>query len=527
MAKLVNSIYALLEQRASQHPGKVALVHDGAAMTYGELLAEVRRHAVLLHRLGVGRGCRVGIHLRKSIPEVVATLSTAALGAVFVNITYQWTSRQARHIVEDCGIRHIVTDGAKAASLAVELPASLIDRFVVTDAGGAGDRITPWNDAADGADERAFAYDPISNDLAALLYTSGSTGSPKGVMVTQRNLLDGARIVSSYLGLEPTDRILSVPPFSFDYGLNQLIDALWVGATLVLQAVPLPAEILDAVERHEVTVLPLVAPSWVQVIQLLQESPRGLPALRTCTNTGGKIPTDLLAHVPSLLGQARFFLMYGLTEAFRSTYLPPELFREKMGAIGRAIPDNEIFVVDPERGICGPNEPGELIHRGCLVSRGYWGRPDLTAERVHPNPHLRPLIGDEPVVHSGDLVRRDEDGILWFLARRDEMIKCSGYRISPTEVEDIVAGCPGVREAIAFGVDDRALGQVVHIAVACSDDGTTVDSILAFCRRNMPSYMVPAVVHARGAALPRTGNGKLDRVRIRNDCLAAGALSPA
>jgi acyl-CoA synthetase (AMP-forming)/AMP-acid ligase II len=237
--------------------------------------------------------------------------------------------------------------------------------------------------------------------------------------------------------------------------------------------------------------------------------------LRYVTNSGGKIPGTILEAMPRVLPGVQIYLMYGLTEAFRSTYLPPELFHRKAGSIGRAVPNVEVFVVDPTTGSCGPGEVGELIHRGSLVSRGYWGDPALTAERIRPNPHLAPLIGDEPVLHSGDLVRLDDEGYLWFVGRADGMIKCSGYRISPTEVEEVLYQSEVVEDAVAFGVPDELLGQAVHAVVALRPGRTADEAALRrFCEPRMPTYMVPARIRVWDGALPRTANGKLDRPAV-------------
>jgi acyl-CoA synthetase (AMP-forming)/AMP-acid ligase II len=367
----------------------------------------------------------------------------------------------------------------------------------------------------------------IDSDLAGLLYTSGSTGKPKGVMFSHRNIVLGARIVAKYLGNTPQDRVLSLLPLSFDYGLNQITTMFLVGGSVVLQPVSLPAEIVKTMAANDVTGVALVAPSWVQVVRYLEEAPTKFPKLRYVTNSGGKIPLGALEKMPDLLPGVEIFLMYGLTEAFRSTYLPPYLFKTKMGSIGRAIPNTEIFVVDPERGICGPGEQGELLHRGGLISGGYWNNPAATEEKIKVNKHLRPLIGDEKVVHSGDIVRMDEDGYLWFVSRMDTMIKCSGYRLSPTEVEEIVSGHERVMETVAFGVDDDDLGQVVHVAVGIETvDEFKVEDLHHFCVKKMPSYMVPKKIYAFSGNMPRTSSGKIDRPTVIKQCLeglAAGA----
>lgn len=516
---LVNTIYRLLEHRADTHGARLALVDGDITLEYRQLYSAVNRLANGLLRCGLQRGQRVGIHLPRQAEEVIASLAISAAGGVFVNIHAQSSQRQVRHILEDCKAFALITDGPRLRKLGDLGEVPSLRHLILADndsAAAAKPEAIKW-ETLQGESDAPPAHPCISKDLAALLYTSGSTGTPKGVMVSQANLMDGARIVSHYLGLRDEDRILSVPPLNFDYGLNQLLDALWVGGALVLQRVPMPMEIVRSIQQHQVTVLPMVAPSWVQFLRLLEASSLSLPSLRIVTNTGGKIPTSLLSLVPGTLPDVAFFLMYGLTEAFRSTYLPPEWFATKMGAIGIPVPDNEIFVIN-DTGLCGPGETGELVHRGCLVSLGYWGKPDLTAERIHPNPYLAPLIGNEPVVHSGDLVQVDEDGVIWYRGRTDDMIKCSGFRISPTEVEEVVSLISNVRESVAFGVDHEDLGQVVHLAVSMDPKDYDADNIVASFRKLAPSYMVPGRVYLFASPLPRTANGKINRPEVIRVC---------
>jgi acyl-CoA synthetase (AMP-forming)/AMP-acid ligase II len=256
----------------------------------------------------------------------------------------------------------------------------------------------------------------------------------------------------------------------------------------------------------------------VQLVRYLQDAPAAFPDLRYLTNTGGAIPKPILEAMPRLFAGAEIYLMYGLTEAFRSTYLPPEMFATKMGAIGRAIPNVEILVVHPETGLCGPNEIGELIHRGDLVSLGYWQQPEATAARIRSNNHLKSLIADEIVVHSGDWVRRDEDGVLWYVGRMDSMIKCSGYRISPTEIEEIACRMSGIDHAVAFGVPDDELGQTVHLAVQWQGPEADEAALMKFFRQSSPSYMWPRTVYIQQSAMPRTSSGKIDREAVIASC---------
>lgn len=507
----VFTTYDLLRANLCERGDQVYLLEGNRSLTYRELASRCHAIAAWLYEHGVRRGDRVGLFMRKSSDEVAATLAVAQVGAVFVNINAQWTTGQLEYIADDCDIRLLITDGRGAKQLERDQKAKRFDRILVA----SGNHSLPNGDEPVADTASVPVARVVDQDLAALLYTSGSTGKPKGVMITHRNLVDGAKSVSTYLGLTADDRLLSLLPLSFDYGLNQLTSSLLVGGSLVLQPVAMPSAIVDQVNQHGVTGLAAVPPAWIQLMRYLDESEASLPSLRYVTNSGGKIPPTTLDLMDKHLSHTEIFLMYGLTEAFRSTYLDPQLFREKMGAMGRAIPNVETFVIDPERGVCGPNEPGELVHRGALISLGYWGQPQATAEKLRCCPHLQDLIGDEKVLFSGDIVYRDEDDILWFVERNDSMIKCSGYRLSPTEVEDLVYQFTGVNEVVAFGVQSDELGQEVHIAVTAKPNVEwTVDDLLAHCRGTMPNYMVPRQVHVFDEPFPRTASGKLDRPAI-------------
>lgn len=357
------------------------------------------------------------------------------------------------------------------------------------------------------------AAEPAASDLAMIIYTSGSTGQPKGVMLSHRNIRVGAVSVAEYLKLSEHDRILSVLPYSFDAGLNQLTTMLLMGGTVVHQPLTMPAEIVRMAKDEAVTGIAGVPPLWNQIVRLLQAHPTDLPSLRYITNTGGKIPPNILEVLPEVFPRADIYLMYGLTEAFRSTYLPPQRFKDKMGSIGQAIPNAQVFVVRHGIGPAKPGEQGELVHAGPLVSMGYWERPEVTAAKIRPCPELAHIIGDTPVVWSGDLVRIDEDGDLWFVSRMDEMIKTLGFRLSPTEVEDLIAQSGLVADVVAFGVEDAELGQAVHTAVSFLP-GADEAALNSYCARVMPHYMRPRHLSSWHGPMPRTASGKLDRPTI-------------
>ena len=357
----------------------------------------------------------------------------------------------------------------------------------------------------------------IDTDMAAILYTSGSTGRPKGVVLSHRNMVAGAKSVASYLGNHAGDTLLAALPLSFDAGFSQLTTAFHVGARVVLLNYLMPRDVLKAIERERVTGLTAVPPLYIQLAQL--EWPAAVSdSLRYFANTGGRMPRETLALLRQRAPRAKPFLMYGLTEAFRSTYLPPEEVDRRPDSIGKAIPNAEVLVLREDGSECAADEPGELVHRGALVGLGYWNDAERTAERYKPLPAGVPgreggLPLPEFAVFSGDTVRRDAEGFLYFVGRRDEMMKTSGYRVSPTEVEEIVYATGLVGECVAFGVDHPALGQAIHVIATPPPgaDALDADALLAACRQRMPAYMVPAAVEAAAGPLPRNPNGKLDR----------------
>lgn len=481
--------------------------------TYAEIAHASATMAAVLADMGVRRGDRVVVHLHKSIEEIVAMFAVARVGATFVNISYQWTVEQLDYVLRDSGAVVLFTDARVAKALVARTLPPGLRRVIVNGAAPEDPRMKGWSTLP----ESAPVPEPvgIDADLAAILYTSGSTGPPKGVMLTHLNLLQGARSVARYLANTSADRLLSLLPFSFDYGLSQLTTMCLVGGTVVLQPVMMAADVVKTLVDEQVTGLAAVPPAWIQVVRYLVERPASLPNLRYLTNSGGKIPDDILQQMTRVFPHSKIFLMYGLTEAFRSTYLPPELFETKRGSIGRAIPNVEVYLVDPAIGVCGPGQQGELVHRGSLISRGYWGKPEETAAKIRVCPELHDRIGDEPVVYSGDIVRMDDDGYLWFVGRNDTMIKSSGFRISPTEVEDVVFRSGLVAEVVAFGVPHELNGQAVEVAVT-TKLGTSIDveGLLTYCRRHMPTYMVPQRIHSWVGELPRSGSGKIDRPQI-------------
>lgn len=511
-------IHHLVTNSARHWPGRSALAFKDLRLTYAELEREMSRAAGALLGLGLGRGERVAVYLDKRIETVVGLFAATAAGGAFVPVNPLLRPRQVGYILRDCGVRVLITAPERARGLATELRSCPdLKSVIVTgplpaDLDLPGVDVVAWHEALARSEESAAApHRVIDTDVAAIMYTSGSTGSPKGVVLSHRNLVVGGKSVSQYLENNEDDRILSVLPLSFDAGLSQLTTGFSVGAEVVLMNYLLPGDVVRICAEERVTGLTCVPPLWIQLAQ--QDWPtEATQSLRYFANTGGHVNKPLLDRLRTIFPQAKPFLMYGLTEAFRSTYLDPREVDRRPSSIGKAIPNAEILVVREDGSPCDPGEHGELVHRGALVAMGYWNDQERTAERFRPAPQRDPgLATPEIAVWSGDIVYADDEGFLYFVGRRDEMIKSSGYRISPSEIEEVVYRSGRVKEAAALGVPHPVLGQGI-VVVAAPKDGLPLDveALMADCRQQLPRFMVPEVIAARDA-LPRSPNGKIDR----------------
>jgi acyl-CoA ligase (AMP-forming) (exosortase A-associated) len=505
---------------AARAPERPALRFKGSTLEYATLVREIEQFAGALMHLGVGKQERVGVFLPKQPETVAAMFGAARAGCVFVPINSILKPAQVQHIMRDCNVRVLVTSPERARDLA-DILADCPDLRHIVLVGESDSRLSTnsvqthsWT-----AVQRAVTrfHRVIDTDVVSIFYTSGSTGKPKGVVLSHKNMVTGAHSVASYLENTRDDRLLAALPFSFDYGFSQLSTAFHVGASVVLLDYIFARDVIALAARERVTALAGVPPLWLQLADLpWPDEVRN--SLRYITNSGGAMPVATLQKLRAALPNTKPFLMYGLTEAFRSTYLPPAELDRRPESMGKAIPNAEILVVRPDGTPCAPNEPGELVHRGSLVSLGYWNDPAKTAERFKPSPAQNPaLVMTEIAVWSGDTVRMDEDGFLYFVGRRDEMIKTSGYRVSPTEVEEAVYATGMVSDAVAVGVPHPTLGQAIAL-VASPAPGTTGNSklLLDECRKRLALYMVPAVIEWRDQ-LPRNPNGKFDRPLLANE----------
>jgi acyl-CoA ligase (AMP-forming) (exosortase A-associated) len=516
-------LHHLIGEQVSHRAERSAVTYENATVTYAELWIDVLELAAGLRSLDVGRGDRVGIYLEKRIEAVVAPFATSAAGGVFVPINPLLRAHQVRHILADCDARVLITSPERLVLLGDELSElDSLEHVIVV--GGPAEpppelRCAVWDWGALGADE-VVDSGRIDVDVAAILYTSGSTGQPKGVVLSHRNLLAGAHSVSQYLSNHEGDRLLAVLPLSFDAGFSQVTTAFAVGAEVVLINYLLPRDVVRLCAEHAITGLTCVPPLWNQLVECEWDD-RARSAMRYFASTGGRMPRATLDRLREIFPRAKPYLMYGLTEAFRSTYLDPAQVDVRPDSIGKAIPNAEILVVREDGSECDPGEHGELVHRGALVAMGYWNDPDRTAARFKPAPGVDPAVcADERAVFSGDLVKRDAEGFLYFVGRKDEMIKTSGYRVSPTEIEQIAHGTGMIGDAVALGVDDERLGQRIVLVASPANGRLEPEELLAVLRRELPLYMVPERIVVR-PSLPRSPNNKLDRNLIREELTEA------
>lgn len=478
----------------------VALTSHDQVLDYAALDQIVGRYAALLLADGFKNGDRVASWLPKTLSACVLPLAAARAGLIYVPINPLLKRAQVSHILNDSGATLLVTAQARAELLELDdIPADcsvLIEAELFS---------------------RSLDHEPLPlsdqnpDDLAAILYTSGSTGKPKGVMLSHANLWLGAVSVAHYLKISRSDNVLCLLPLSFDYGQNQLLSTWAAGASAFPLDYLVPKDVIRAVKRHDITTIAGVPPLWNQLVEK-EWPPETAEKVRRLTNSGGALSPQLINALRAQFPHADIYPMYGLTEAFRSTWLDPALVERHPTSMGTAIPFAEVLVVKNDGTVAGVNEPGELVHTGPLVAKGYWRDPVRTEERFKAAP-ARSAYGGM-AVWSGDTVYRDENGLHFFVGREDEMIKVSGNRISPTEIESAALASNVVREAVAFGVPDDRLGQSITLVVSGNDRDDA--KLTAYLKSELPGFMLPTRV-IWNENLPHNANGKLDRSRVKSE----------
>lgn len=517
-----NSIPHLLRATAERLPDKTAIICKTRSVTFSQLLQEALATAQSLREIGVEPGDRVGICMEKTLDQVSVILGVLFANAVVVPILPRLKQNNVRHIIENSGMVALVTDSDRMNEV-VEFAG--LTTLVI----GHGTLEVDWPNLPY---MRRFVrptmfFDRISSDNASIIYSSGSTGRPKGILISHRNLADGAKIVASYLDTREDDRICSILSFNFDYGMNQIWQTILKGATLYLHNLALPNDLFALLAAEKITALPVMPVIITKIFDRRLKLATGsydFSSLRYVCSTGGRLSSDMLHDLKTTFPSAKIYSMFGLTEAFRSTYLDPSKIDTHPASIGKAIPDNQVFVMDENGEECPPNVIGELVHRGLTVTKGYWHDPEATARvfRSHPR------FPGETLVFSGDKVKRDEEGYLYFVARGDEMIKTKGFRVSPTEVEAELVAHPEIVDAVAFAVTNIAVGEDVACAYTTVTRQPVAEPILKqYLKAHLPSHMVPAyLIHFE--SFPITGNaGKLDRKTIKLAAFERLGTAPA
>jgi amino acid adenylation domain-containing protein len=504
------SIPRYLADAAQRLPDKVAIVGRDRSITFGELCREAMATAECLREIGLQSGDRVGVCMEKTIDQVVALLGVLCANAVVVPILPRLKAPNIRHIVENSGMAAMITDSERLGE--VTEFAGLV-RLIT----GHGEISHDWPNLPylrRFIQPRDF-FDRIGNDNAAIIYSSGSTGRPKGILISQRNLAEGADIVAEYLGTNEQDRIGCMLSFNFDYGMNQIWQLLRKGCTLVLHDLALPNDLFSMMSKERITALPVMPVFITKMFDRrlkVNTAAFDFSPLRYVCSTGGRLSADMIADLRGAFPKAQIFSMFGLTEAFRSTYLPPDKLDAYPTSVGRAIPDCQVMVFDEHGEECPPNVVGELVHRGATVTKGYWNDPVNTGRTFRSHPRFP----GETLVYSGDRAYRDEAGYLYFVARADDMIKTKGFRVSPTEVEMEVVRHPEIVDAVAFALPNISVGEDVACAYTTVAGQALPEPVLMqFLKSNLPSHMVPAVL-LHFEAFPILGNaGKLDRKVIK------------
>jgi len=508
---------SFLEQSARLRPDKTALVCGSRRWTYAELETACNRLAAALVAQGIERGDRVAIHLDNSFEAVAAIFASLKASAVFVMVNPTTKPDKLAYLLNNSRAKALVMPARKLASLEASWPLMPHLEHVIV-ASGEPPAEFPSEKTCHSLDEllarhAADTLPPskraIDVDLAALVYTSGSTGNPKGVMLTHLNMVSAATSITTYLENTPEDIILNVLPLSFDYGLYQVLMGLKIGGTVVLErSFTYAHAVMEKLVAERVTGFPLV-PTMSAILLQMDLGKYDLRRLRYVTNTGAALPTDHILKLRKLLPHARIYSMYGLTECKRVSYLPPEEIDRRPGSVGRGMPNEEVWIVDDAGRPVGPGVVGELVVRGSNVMKGYWELPEETAKKLKPGP-----LPGEKVLYTGDLFRMDDEGYLYFVGRKDDIIKSRGEKVSPKEVENVLYSHPAIAEAAVIGLADEILGQAIKAVVTLKGGAAlTGRDVLRHCAAHLEDFMVPQHVEIRDA-MPKTSNGKIDKLQL-------------
>ena len=515
----INCIRTLLEDAVQTHSDKTALLFDGKSMTYGELFGKVNQVAFYLDELDLPKNARVGVYSKKSIEQVIAILAVLSTDYVLVPLTRLLKSEQVEYIINDCGIQAVITDKLELVE-EINFQGHVISHESENKDVASFDEIYKYYN-------KPYSCEVSGHNNAVITYSFGLTGTPKGIVISHRNLIDSARVVSQYLKLEESDVISGVLIFNLDYGLNQIFCSLYKRATLALHRFILPEDFFNHLIDDQVTVLPLMP---VNISQMFEDESQRLPSaelfdgLRTITSSGGNVTAKMISDCKQTFRNAEFYSMHGLTEAFRSTYLDPSQVQIRPQSIGKAIPDVELYVINEEGKECAPREVGELIHRGGYIYRGFWNAPEESARRFKSIEILKDVIDlegqlmDEIVVATGDYVYRDEEGYFYFVSRHDDMIKTRGFRVSPYEIESVVEkNLPQIERSAVFSIENELIEEEIVLVYSAPHE-ISEKEILFELKKHLASYMIPSkVVYKKSLPLVQSDQNRVNKDELKRE----------
>jgi len=524
----VNSIRHLLENAVESSADKTALIFNHEKLSYSELFENVNRVAHYFSTLKIPKGSRIGIYSHKRSEQVIAILALLSSDYVLVPITRLLKPEQVQHIVDDCQIACMITDEYKIDAL----KALKFEGKVIT--------YHPHEHSDVSFDEIYKCYDGSltcninGHDNAVITYSFGSSGNPKGIVITHRSLTDGARIVSNYIGIKESDILSGLLSFNLDYGLNQIFTTLYAKATLAIHKFVLPSDFFNHLINDKITIMALMP---IHITQMFDDDIHKIPHaehlknIRVITSSGGNITNLMIKNINTHFQGAEFYSMHGLSEAFRSAFLEPKQIQIRPNSIGKAIPDVELYIINEDGEACKPREIGELIHRGACIYKGYWNSPEETAIRFKSIKILEKVIDlehgltDEIVVASGDYVYKDEEDYLYFVSRKDDMIKTQGYRVSPVEIESVIYNnIPAISSCSIFSVENSEIEEEI-VLVYNAEHELARNEIIFELKKHLPNYMIPAqIFYNREMPLKSLHDKEVNKESLKNEMLKNNLL---
>jgi len=517
----INCIRKLIEEAAVSHSEKTAIIADNKSISYAELFTKVNQVAFYLKELDLPKGSRIGLYSNKQIDQVIAILAILSTDYILVPLTKLLKSEQVEYIINDCDIKCIITDKIKLESIEkFNFDGHLIS-FETTN------KDIPSFEEIYKYYNKPYSCSVSGHQNAVITYSFGISGRPKGIVISHRNLIDSARVVSQYLDLQESDIISGILIFNLDYGLNQIFCSLYKRATLALHRFLLPMDFFNHLINDKVSVLPIMP---INLTQIFDEDSHRLPSaqilsnIRIITSSGGNVTSKMISDVDKLFPAAKFYSMHGLTEAFRSTFLDPEQLKIRPNSIGKAIADVELYVINDNGEECKPREVGELIHRGSYIYRGFWNADEETKTRFKSIKILDKVLNlegnlvDEIVIASGDYVYKDEEGYIFFVSRNDDMIKSRGFRINPIEVERVVnENIQDINQCAVFSIENTEIEEEIVLVYSSSNE-LSKNEILFELKKHLASYMLPAkIIYKRSLPLNPQDTSKINKQELKKE----------